>query len=50
MTERIRVNDYMQDFDHLRHGKISKNEFRRALNVIFFNLTEVDYHFVFLFL
>ena len=31
----------MADFDHMRHGKITKNEFRRGLKVIFSNLTEV---------
>ncbi|KAJ3210533.1 hypothetical protein HDU82_007937 [Entophlyctis luteolus] len=39
-TERIRVIDFMADFDHLKHGKITKNEFRRALKVIFIDLTE----------
>jgi hypothetical protein len=34
-TERIRVIDFMADFDHLKHGKITKNEFRRALKVLF---------------
>ncbi|KAJ3093013.1 hypothetical protein HK102_013287, partial [Quaeritorhiza haematococci] len=37
--ERIRLLDSMQDFDRLRHGKITKNEFRRSLRLIF-ELTE----------
>jgi Ca2+-binding EF-hand superfamily protein len=41
-TERIRVIDFMRDFDHPRTGKISKNEFRRALKVVFPYLTEDD--------
>ncbi|KAJ3285182.1 hypothetical protein HDU79_007514 [Rhizoclosmatium sp. JEL0117] len=41
-TERIRVIDFMADFDHLKHGKITKNEFRRALKVIYLNLTEPE--------
>ncbi|KAJ3323799.1 hypothetical protein HDV06_001169 [Boothiomyces sp. JEL0866] len=41
-TERIRVIDFMSDFDHLRHGKISKNEFRRAIKVVFGDTTEGD--------
>jgi Ca2+-binding EF-hand superfamily protein len=41
-TERIRVIDFMQDFDDLRHGRISKNEFRRALKVLYLDLTEVS--------
>ena len=43
-TERIRVIDFMSDFDHLRRGKISKNEFRRAIKVVFSDLTEVSLH------
>lgn len=40
-TERIRVIDFMLDFDHLRRGKISQNEFRRAVKVLFPDLQEV---------
>ena len=32
----------MADFDHLKHGKISKNEFRRAIKVLYPDLTEVN--------
>lgn len=31
--ERIRVSDFMRDFDKLRHGNISKDNFRLALNM-----------------
>ncbi|KAJ3311004.1 hypothetical protein HDU76_003229 [Blyttiomyces sp. JEL0837] len=41
-TERMRVIDFMADFDHLRHGKITRNEFRRVLKVLFLNLTEAE--------
>ncbi|KAJ3075759.1 hypothetical protein HDU98_006997 [Podochytrium sp. JEL0797] len=41
-TERVRVIDFMADFDNLKHGKITKNEFRRALKVIFISLTEPE--------
>ncbi|KAJ3109975.1 hypothetical protein HDU96_007005 [Phlyctochytrium bullatum] len=41
-TERLRVIDFMQDFDHLRHGRITRNEFRRALKVLFLDLSEVE--------
>ncbi|KAJ3405397.1 hypothetical protein HDU80_001425 [Chytriomyces hyalinus] len=41
-TERIRVIDFMADFDHLKHGKITKNEFRRALKVLYLDLTESE--------
>ena len=40
--ERIRVIDFMKDFDHMRHGKITLNEFRRGLKVVFSDLTEVS--------
>lgn len=32
----------MSDFDNLRHGRISRNEFRRAIKIIYSNLTETD--------
>ena len=32
----------MHDFDHMKHGKITKNEFRRGLKVIFSKLTEPE--------
>ncbi|KAI8927203.1 hypothetical protein BC831DRAFT_187984 [Entophlyctis helioformis] len=41
-TERIRVIDFMADFDNLKHGKITKNEFRRAIKVLYADLTEAD--------
>eukprot|EP00842_Homolaphlyctis_polyrhiza_P004257 jgi/Hompol1/4832/HPOL_001849-RA len=41
-TERIRVIDFMADFDHLKHGKITQNEFRRAIKVLYTDLTEAD--------
>lgn len=41
-TERIRVVDFLADFDHLRHGKITRNEFRRATKIIFDGLTDSD--------
>ncbi|KAH6602294.1 hypothetical protein BASA61_001247 [Batrachochytrium salamandrivorans] len=41
-TERIRVIDFMADFDHLKHGRITKNEFRRAIKVLYADLTEAD--------
>ncbi|KAJ2997789.1 hypothetical protein HDV02_005158 [Globomyces sp. JEL0801] len=42
-SERIRVIDFMSDFDHLRHGKISPDEFKRACKVLFSDLTNVMY-------
>lgn len=40
-TQRLRFLDTMRDFDLLKHGIITANEFKRALNVSFVNLTEV---------
>jgi hypothetical protein len=40
-TERMRVIEFMADFDDLKHRKITKNEFRRALKVLFLDLSEV---------
>nr|KAJ3422717.1 hypothetical protein HK105_006776 [Polyrhizophydium stewartii] len=42
-TERIRVIDFMADFDHLKHGKITRNEFRRAIKVLYTDLTEASF-------
>ncbi|KAJ3122662.1 hypothetical protein HK101_006549, partial [Irineochytrium annulatum] len=39
-TERIRVIDFMRDFDALRCGRITRNHFRRALKVLYLELTE----------
>ncbi|KAJ1543221.1 hypothetical protein HK405_009429 [Cladochytrium tenue] len=41
-AQRIRVIDFMADFDHLKHGVITKNEFRRALKLLFLELTEAE--------
>ena len=31
--KRIRVSEFMRDFDKLRHGNITKDQFRLALNM-----------------
>jgi hypothetical protein len=41
-TERIRVLDFMKDFDPLRRGKISADKFKRAIKVLFSELTDND--------
>ncbi|KAJ3046430.1 hypothetical protein HK097_000863, partial [Rhizophlyctis rosea] len=43
-TQRIRVIDFMSDFDHLHHGKITRNEFRRAIKLLYPELTETELH------
>ncbi|KAI9136857.1 hypothetical protein BKA69DRAFT_1170346 [Paraphysoderma sedebokerense] len=42
-TERMRVKDFMRDYDHLSCGRISKNAFRRALALCEFGLTEPEW-------
>ncbi|KAJ3183990.1 hypothetical protein HDU85_001841 [Gaertneriomyces sp. JEL0708] len=41
-TERIRVIDFMRDFDHLRHGTITIEEFKRVLKVLFLDLNDKE--------
>ncbi|TPX71064.1 hypothetical protein SpCBS45565_g01341 [Spizellomyces sp. 'palustris'] len=41
-TERIRVADFVSDFDLLHHGRVTKSEFKRALKVLFADLTEPE--------
>lgn len=38
--ERIRVSDFLRDFDKLRHGNVSKQQFRLALNMAKLPLSE----------
>jgi Ca2+-binding EF-hand superfamily protein len=41
--ERIRVSDFLRDFDKLRHGNISKQQFRLALNMAKLPLSESEF-------
>lgn len=38
--ERIRVSDFLKDFDKLRHWNVSKDQFRLALNMAKLTLSE----------
>ncbi len=40
--ERPRVHEWMRDYDKLRSGRILKNNFRRALDLCKFELTESE--------
>ena len=40
--ERIRVHEYMRDYDKLRSGRILKINFRRALDLCMFELAESE--------
>ena len=44
--QRIRVSDFMKDFDKLRHGNISKDNFRLALNMAKLPLSEVQFNLI----
>lgn len=44
--QRIRVSDFMRDFDKLRHGNISKDNFRLALNMAKLPLSETEFKLI----
>lgn len=41
--KRIRVAEFMKDFDKLRHGNITKEQLRLALNMAKIPLSEVEF-------
>ncbi|KXJ27651.1 hypothetical protein AC249_AIPGENE16872 [Exaiptasia diaphana] len=43
LVNRLRVEEFFQDFDPLRHGSISKGQFRQCLNSLGLNLTEAQF-------
>ena len=42
--KRIRVADFMKDFDKLRHGNITKQQLRLALNMAQLPLSDVEFN------
>lgn len=34
--------DFLADFDHMRHGQITENEFRRGVKIVFAKLNEPE--------
>eukprot|EP00741_Cyanophora_paradoxa_P021392 tig00021350_g20651.t1 len=42
-VHRVRVHEFMQDYDKLRTGHISKDHFRSALNAVGFKLKDSDF-------
>lgn len=44
--QRIRVSDFMRDFDKLRHGNISKDNFRLALNMAKLPLSQAEFKLI----
>ncbi|KAJ3343918.1 hypothetical protein HDU93_005201 [Gonapodya sp. JEL0774] len=41
-TQRIRVIEFMRDFDQLRHGTITKDQFRRSMRMLKLDLNEAE--------
>ena len=41
--KRIRVSDFMRDFDKLRHGSITKEQFRLAMNMAMLPLSQSEF-------
>jgi hypothetical protein len=41
--KRIRVSEFMRDFDKLRHGNITKEQFRLAMNMAQLPLSESEF-------
>ena len=41
--KRIRVSDFMRDFDKLRHGNITKEQFRLTMNMAMLPLSEQEF-------
>ena len=44
--ERIRISDFMRDFDKLRHWNISKDQFRLAMNMCKLPLSEREFNLI----
>ena len=42
--KRIRVSEFMRDFDKLRHGNITKDQMRLALNMAQLPLSEAEFN------
>ena len=40
--ERIRIHEWMRDYDKLRSGRMKKSNFRRALDICKFELAESE--------
>jgi Ca2+-binding EF-hand superfamily protein len=43
VMKRIRITEYFLDFDKLRKGTVTKDQFRRILSMMGFELTETEY-------
>jgi Ca2+-binding EF-hand superfamily protein len=43
VMKRIRIGEFFRDYDKLRKGKVTANQFRMALSVLNFTMTEEEY-------
>lgn len=41
--KRVRVEEFFFDFDKLRRGKVTKNQFEQILSMLNFNLTAEEF-------
>jgi Ca2+-binding EF-hand superfamily protein len=41
--KRVRVDEFFKDFDKLRKGKVTVNQFKSILSTLNFNMTEVEF-------
>ncbi len=46
VINRIRVGEFFKDYDKLRKGKVTANQFTTVLSVLDFNLTDEEYDFL----
>ena len=42
--KRVRVEEFFFDFDKLRRGKVTKNQFESILSMLNFNLTKEEFN------
>jgi len=43
VMKRVRIEEFFRDFDKLRKGKVTGNQFKSILSQLNFNLTEEEY-------
>lgn len=42
--KRVRIEEFFFDFDKLRRGKVTKNQFESILSMLNFNLTKEEFN------
>jgi len=47
VMKRIRIEEFFQDFDKLRKGKVSKNQFESILSMLSINLTKEEFNYLY---